>query len=211
MGGDGGDNSAAQQQQAEEARKEALRGQINTLFGVGGATPQNFTDEENTLSSSLRGYYGDEQKKAHDEAERQLRFGASNTGNIGSTTYADAEAKLADQNRLGGIKMEEAVQRAVNGLRSSRENTRLNSINLVNSGSGADAVNSAASGLKDSFNAAQAGQREDLASGLFQNLAFTKKAADSANQGAQLAQLLGVKSTGNALFPTKTTSGTVYN
>lgn len=209
-GGGGGSSQAARQQEAEEARKSALRDKINALYGVGGASPQNFMDEEAEISKGLRDYYGDEQKKAYERAERQMRFGAANTGNIGSTTYADAESELAEKNRLGSTRIEEAVQRAINGLRGSRESTRLNAINLVNAGSGEDAVQSAMSGLRGVLDTAKSANRENLTSDLFENLAFTKVAGDSASRDELLRRALYPQKT-SATYTVKPDYGTVHD
>lgn len=208
FGGGGGDNSAAILQQQEEDRKAALRAQINALYGVGGKIPKNFVAEEDELARNLREFYGTERQDEYERAERQMRFGAANTGNIGSTTYADAENDLAEKNRKGGTRIDEAVQRAIQQLRGSREGSRLNAIQLVNSGSGSDAVASASQGIRDSLNAAKASNREDLFSDLFTNLAYTKAASDAASRDQQRASYFAPKS-GNAYYVTPASSGRV--
>jgi hypothetical protein len=209
-GGGGNDNSAAEQTAAEEARKAALRSQINSMFGAGGVVPANFATEEQALAQDLTGKYTDEAKLKYDDTERALRFGAANTGNIGGTAYADAQAKLNEQNRMGGTRIADSVQRAINQLRGARENTRLNSINLVNAGSGADAVEAASSGLRSTLANAQTAGRENLFGDLFQGLAFTKGVGDASSREQALAALYN-KPKSTATFTPTDSTGRVIN
>ena len=207
-GGGGGDGGAAQQA-AEEARKEALRQRVNALYQAPEVLPQ-LAAEENELASSLRGHYSTDLKKNYDQAERNLRFGASNTGNIGGSVFADETNELNEQNRTGGTRIEEAVRRAVNNLRNAREDSRTRSISLINAGEGESGVQAASQGLRHAIEGASSANKENLFTDLFGNLALAKASGDSALQNdARLAAFYKSKNAG-AYFPQQpTNSGTI--
>lgn len=222
--GGGGDDSSGQmiaQQQAEEARKAALRGQINTLFGVKpdgsvstggddayGKAATQFAGEETDLGNSIRDYYTTQQKRAYDDSLRQLNFGTADTGNTNSSAFADAKSRLDENDKIASTRIADAVQQAVTGLRTAREGSRANAVNLVNSGSGADAVAAASSGLKGAFDTARSSQKQDLFSDLFSNLAFSNAAGNANSRNANLAALFQQKGNGIS-YPYSPSSGTV--
>lgn len=198
-GGSGGDGGAAQQQ-AEEARKASMRTQINSLFDAPDAQAQ-FKTQEDQLSEALRGFYSDQLGRSYADAERGARFGAADTGNIGGSAYADSLARVNRDNALGGTRIQEAVTRAINNLRASREDTRNRSIGLVNSGSGDQAAASAQSGLQQAISAANAAQRENIVGDLFGDVAFAKQASDTNLKNQELARRA------SAFYPTQPSSG----
>lgn len=150
------------------------------------AARKQFANEDTALSTALRGQYGDELKKSYEEGQRQLRFGAARTGNIGSSIYADRLASGEEQNRMGGTRIDDAVQRALANLRSSRETSKLRGLDLINAGTGEEGVQSAASGLKSALSTAQSQNRENLFGDLFTDTAFgvSNKAAGDRNAAA---------------------------
>jgi len=191
-------------QEEDEARRGALRGRINSMFGDADATKQ-FASEEDELSNALRQQYADDLTKRYGAAEREMRFGAANTGNIGGTTFADASGKLAEENALGGTRIEEAVRRAIAGLRTSREGSRLNALGLVESGTGEEAVQAGASGLRLAAENARAQGTEQIFNDLFGDVAYSKAASDSSDKNAAALAYLA-KARGGSFFPTQTNS-----
>lgn len=179
-----GDKSIADAQ-AEEASKQALRDRVNTMF-----SSPDLQTQEGEISGALRGNYSDELKRKYQEAERNLRFGAARTGNIGSTTYADEMARINRENETGGTNIEDSVRRSIANLRGSREDTRARSIGLINAGEGTEGVTSATEGLRLSADTARNQNRERLFDDLFQNLAYSRVANNQNSQAAQLAALL---------------------
>lgn len=188
--------------QAEEANKQGLRDRVNTMF-----SSPDLATQEGEISGALRGNYSDELKQKYQDAERQLRFGAARTGNIGSTDYADESARINRENQLGGTNIEGAVRRAIANLRGSREDTRARAIGLINAGQGTEGVTSATEGLRLSADTARNSNRERLFDDLFQNLAYNRVAGNQASQVAQLAALLNRG--GGGLFSTVPSGGTV--
>jgi len=164
------------------------------------AAKAQFATEEGDLAGALRGHYGDELQRNYAEQERQNRFGAARTGNIGGSAFADSRSSLEEQNRLGGTRIDEAVQRAINTLRSSREQTKLRAIDLVNAGSGEEGVQSATAGLKSSLEQAKAANREQLFGDLFTSGAFANANRISGDRNAQALAIFG-NSRGGGLSP----------
>jgi hypothetical protein len=173
-----------------------------------------FGQEETELAGALRGHQADKLKKQYRDAERALRFGAANTGNTGGSVMADQMTRLNEENLMGGTEIEESIRRAINGLRSSREDARLRSHSLINAGSGEEGVRAASEGLKNAIGAAKSADRERLFQELFQNIAFTKAVGDARGREGSAAALfeslrrpgLGANSTSS-----RTQSGRVYN
>lgn len=170
---------------AEEEQKQGLRDRVNAMF----STPDLQT-QEGEISGAQRGNYSDELKQKYQDAERQLRFGAARTGNVGSTTFADEMARLNRDNEIGGTNIEGAVRRSIANLRGSREDTRSRAIGLINAGEGTEGVRSATEGLRLSADTARNAGRERLFDELFQNLAYSRVANNQNSQAAQLAALL---------------------
>lgn len=170
---------------AEEAQKQALRDRVNAMF----STPDLQT-QEGEIAAAHRGNYSDELKQKYQDAERQLRFGAARTSNVGSTTFADEMARLNRDNEIGGTNIEDAVRRSIAGLRSSREDTRIRAIGLINAGEGTEGVRSATEGIRLDADAARNANRERLFDELFQNIAYSRLANNQNSQAAQLAALL---------------------
>lgn len=189
--------------QSEEAQKQALRDRVNTMF-----SSPDLATQEGEISGALRGNYSDELKRKYQDAERELRFGAARTGNIGSTDYADENARINRENELGGTNIEGAVRRSIANLRGSREDTRARSIGLINAGEGTEGVQSATQGLALSADSARNANRERLFDDLFQNLAYSRVASNQSLQAAQLAALLN-RGGGSSLSATSPNSGRV--
>lgn len=188
----------------EEGRKQKLRDRIDAMFS-GDAATQQFATEETELGDALRQQYSDDLAKRGGAAERALRFGAANTGNIGGTTFADASGKLNEENALGATRIEEAVRRAIAGLRTAREDSRLRAMDLVNGGEGENAVQSAVAGLRLASDNARAAGTEQLFNDLFGDIAYTKASGDSADKNAAALAYLQ-RARGGSYYPTQTQS-----
>jgi hypothetical protein len=188
-------------QEEDEARRGSLRNRITAMFGGADATKQ-FSSEEDELAKALRGQYTDDLEKRYGAAERAMRFGAANTGNIGSTTFADASGKLTEENQLGATRIEEAVRRAIAGLRTAREDSRLRAMGLVDAGTGEEAVQAASSGLRLAAENARASGQEQIFNDLFGDLAYTKAAGDSNDKNAAALAYLARTRGSNSFFPT---------
>lgn len=143
--------------------------------------------EETELAKATRGYYADQLGKDYEKAERNTRFKLARQGLLGGSEDVSQQAEVKSDRDLGATRVDEAVRRAISGLRGQREQERLNAINLVNSGAGDSAVSAAAAGLRNSFDAAASAQRADLFSDLFSN---TADALTANNLNAQNAALL---------------------
>jgi len=170
-----------------------------------GKTPEElFRAQESELQNALRGNYGADLGDKFTDASRTLKFNAANTGQIGGSAYADSAAKLSRENSLGGTRIADAVQRAVNGLRAERERTRGNALSLVNSGAGREAVSAAQSGIQSAISQARAQQQERLFDDLFSGLALGMEGRNAADERAKLAALYQSKT--GSFFPQSATN-----
>lgn len=205
MSGGGGGDGGAGAQREEEARKDALRSRVNSLYQSPEVLPQ-LASEEDQLAKTLRDFYSADLKKNYEESERKLRFGAANSGNIAGSVYADETSKLNEGNQLGGTRIEEAVRRSINNLRNAREDSRTRAISLINSGEGESGVQAASQGLRSAFDSASSAGKENLFADLFGNLGLAKTARDDANKNAALMDIYGRSRVGS-FFPTTPMSG----
>ncbi|TAK84366.1 MAG: hypothetical protein EPO20_14865 [Betaproteobacteria bacterium] len=204
-----GDGALAAQQ-AEEARKAALRERIAKIYGMGDdpeaqAAKARMTGEEAELAKANRGFYTDELGRQYQTAERGLRFKLARSGQLGGSEDVNQFSELRGNRDLGATRIDQAVAAAVNSLIGQREQERLNAINLVNAGSGEDAVTSANRGLQNALRGAQSQQRADLFSDLFRTTADTVNAA----QSPEAALLARYKNQLSTYFPQRQTAGRV--
>lgn len=178
-GGRGGADASILQQQQEEERKKKYREQVNSIYD----DPKHKLAAEE-LSGGLRSHYGTELGTAFEKAKQAAKFRAADTGNIGGSTYADELAELEEQNQRGGLRIEDAVRRAVANLDASREDSRARALSLVNAGTGEEAVRAAQAGIQSAIDTSRTAGREDLVSDLFSTVAAGKVAGDAASRDA---------------------------
>lgn len=194
-GGQGGDTTAADQQSAEEARRRGLIDSINGMYD-----PANFTGEENDLSNSIRSRQGDALQLGYDKAERTARFDAARRSDLGGSAMADNVAALNRDNALGSTKIEDEVNSALAGLRSTREAGKSAALNLANAGSGPEAVNAASTSMKNAIDSARAQALPSITDGLFQNIALSNIGSANASNNAALSAYINSRG-GGSLFP----------
>jgi hypothetical protein len=192
----------------DEARKKALRDQIDKLYGIGDPNAAaRMKGDESQVSEATSSYYGDQLARAAAAAERNNRFNLARQGLSGGSQDASSNAELQTDQALGATRIDQAARAAAASLAAQRENERLSANALVNAGAGTRAVDSAQEGLKSSLNNANNQQRTDLTSDLFTGFAdnYAMQNANSANAAllARYQQQLG------AFFPTKSAGGTV--
>lgn len=187
-GGVGGDASGAQFAQQEEARKAALRQQVNALFDTDAAKSQ-FAAEDQRIAQALRGFYTDDLGRRFTDASRNLRQSAANSGNLGSA-FLDQRSRLERENQMGATRIDDAVRKAVADLNAQREGTRANALQMISAGGGADAINAASAGLRNSIDMASSAQKQQLFSDILGDTAFNKQLSDArARDAATLAQI----------------------
>lgn len=174
-GGDGGLSDAANAQKAEEDRKAGLRKRINQLYGfddgendpVAAAAREAMTREEAELSGANRSFYDEQLGHDTERAFRNNRFALADRGTLGGSAQIDTERELSRDNTIGATRIADTVANAIAGLKANREQERLNATNLVNTGSGEDAVQAAQAGLTRSLTNASAMQKANLTGDLF--------------------------------------------
>lgn len=183
------------------AKNEANRAEAGTALTALDA-------EKTKLADATRGYYADQLADAYDKGERQSRFSLARRGLLGGSADVDAQSELAEDRDLGATRVDEAVQRAVAALESSREQERLGAISLVNSGSGESAVTAAQRGLQNAFNVQASAQKADLTGDLF-SAGANAFALDNANAQAAALEARYRDRLATFFTPRSTTSGRV--
>jgi len=194
--GDGGLSAASDAQKAEEDRKAGLRKRINQIYGIDDGTDDpvakaardSMAAEENTLGGATRNFYDEQLQHDTEKAFRNNRFALADRGTLGGSAQIDTEKELSRDNTLGATRVADQVANAIAGLKSSREQERLNATNLVNTGSGEDAVNSAQAGLTRSLSNAQAQQHASITGDLFAGGADSVASANAGYNPLLLAQ-----------------------
>jgi hypothetical protein len=167
--------------------QEGVKRRVNEIWS--NLTPQ-FAQEEDDITNTTRDDYGADLKRKQDEASRQLKFGAARSGNVNSPIYAQQAARLEEDRALGGTRIGEASQRAVNELRSAREGARSGAMQLALSGTGDEAVNALTAGTQNALNSARSQQKDSLFYDLFQDLSLSKAGGDRSAYAGDLAALV---------------------
>lgn len=145
--------------------------------------------ESTDLAGANRGYYADQLAREYAKAERNARFEAARRSVLGGSSDIDTQAELRSDRDLGATRVDEAVRRSVLGLDSSREQERMNALNLVQAGYGDSAVTAAQRGISATLDASRSASKESLFSDLFSAGSLGAGAyADNARQQALLQQ-----------------------
>lgn len=164
-------------------------------------------DAENTkLADAVRGYHTDQLGKRYTDAERNTRFSLARKGLLGGSEDVFQQGEVKSDRDLGATRVDEAVRRAVSGLKTQREQERLNATQLVNAGAGDSAVSAAQIGLRNSFDNAESASKVNL----FDDLFATGADALTANNASAQAALLGARyrdRLSSFAAPKSTTSG----
>lgn len=205
--GGGGNTSYIDQQKADEERKAGLRARINDIFGTTDNPPAQFAKEEGDLGTATRDYYTKLAERTYGDSLRNLKFQAANSGNTNSSIFADSKARLDEDNQIASSRISDAVQNAVNGLRSSRESGRASAIGLVNSGAGEEALTSANESIKAAFRTASTKEKQDLFADLFRTAAIGKAMSDANAQDT--ARMAYFNSRAGSYYPTNPSGGNV--
>lgn len=182
-----------------QAVPEGMLGKIVSKIQADNPQPPDATDAtaaeartameaENTkLGGATRSYYTDQLKRQYDIAERNQRFQLARQGLLGGSPESDTQAEISSARDLGATRVDDAVTQAVTGLKTQREQERLNAINLVNAGGGESAVSAAQAGLRNAFASRASAQKADLFGDLFATSA--QGIADARTNQANLAFL----------------------
>lgn len=167
--------------------------------------------EETDLANANRNFYSEDLQHSYAKAKRNNTFALADRGLLGGKAQVDTEAELNRDNTLGGTRLEDEVRSAVASLKNQREGERLNALNLVNAGTGEEAIAGAQAGLSRSLQNATATRKANIAGDLFTTGADSVAAGNNAAMGGlayqQYLQSLRrfsnpVSSVGAAVTPT---------
>jgi hypothetical protein len=123
--------------------------------------------EKTKLGDATRAYYADQLADAYEKGERKARFSLARRGVLGGSQQVDVMSELDRDRDMGATRVDDTVRRALAQLEASREQERLNAIQLVNSGAGESAVTAAHRGLQNAFANAESAQKVNLVEDLF--------------------------------------------
>lgn len=168
---------------------------------------QSLEAEKTQLGDATRSFHTDALQRSYEKAARQAKFNLARRSVLGGSGEVDVMSELSTDRNLGATRVDDAVRRAISGLETSREQERLNAIQLVNSGAGDSAVTAAQRGLQNAFENQSSQQRADLTSDLFSAGA---DAATFQNLNDQaLAQAALFRDRTSSFFAPRATSGRV--
>jgi hypothetical protein len=214
----GGDGGGAEREAARQSRINNLKSDIRKNFFVSGNEPtperlQRFEDIENRTRDFFTPQFEEDVKTA----QRELNFALARRGTFGGSAQIDAEKRLQDKIALG----EREIGQRVIGARTEAErldNQLLdNLLNQANSDSDAAGV---LGGIRSSqiantdqalsrITSQQLGQTFDNVGTLFKDINDTAAFNNAAQQGAQLAALLGKNNNPFIAGTTSSNSGRV--
>lgn len=157
MGGGGSNkaaNQAAQQEGMRQANINRSTQQINGIYG----SPRREADINDFLGAS-RSFYRQNLDRQHDAADRSLRFAMARSGLSGGSAAVDANRQLGQDYQQGILTADRLAQSAANELRNADEQSRMNMIQLAQSGADmTTGANNAALSLRNNL----AGARSQL-------------------------------------------------
>jgi len=131
------------------------------------AAREQLASEEREISGANRDYYSDQLKRASEAAARRNRFALADRGLLRGSVDIDTGREHRRATTEGAVRVEDEVRAALAALRSQRETERANSVQLIQSGVGEDAVLSAAAGRDRALENVRSRQKADITSDLF--------------------------------------------
>lgn len=133
MGGSNDAQQIADQQRADEdARRVRIGqtiGQVNKIYDSPGRN-QQYTD----FLNAMRQQYGQQLGEQHGVAARNRKFAVSRSGLAGGSADVDSRRTLGEEHQKGLLAAENRSQSALGDLKSTDESSRLNLIQLAQSG-----------------------------------------------------------------------------
>ncbi|WP_313213876.1 hypothetical protein [Stenotrophomonas acidaminiphila] len=177
MGAGGGSNKAAQQAAQQEGLRQAninrSMQQINQIYG----SPQREADINDFLSAS-RSFYRQNLDRQHDAADRSLRFAMARNGLTGGSASVDANRQLGQDYQQGILTADRLAQSAANELRNADETSRMNMIQLAQTGADmTTGANNAALSLRNNLAGARSQLNADALGELFSGVGTIAKAS----------------------------------
>jgi hypothetical protein len=201
MGFGGGNSAQHAAQRAEESRRLAIADttqQVNQIYDA----PQR-QGQYNDYASAVRKRYTDDANRQKGVADRNLKFSLARGGLAGGSADVDARRTLGEEYSRGILTAEDKAQQAVQGLRSQDEQSRMNLIQLVQSGLDATtAAQRANAGVAQTAQQAQAGAVTGGLGDIFGQTASTYKTQqDAAARRAGILAPVGGSLYGNPYRP----------
>jgi hypothetical protein len=132
MGGSSARRAQREARDAENARRDAITrttGDVNRIYDA----PERQAGYNDYLGA-VRKRYTDDANRQKSVADRGLKFSLARGGLSGGSADVDARRTLGEEYTRGILTAEDKAQGAVAGLKAQDEQSRLNLIQLVQSG-----------------------------------------------------------------------------
>lgn len=179
--GMGGGSSGAQRaaQRAEDDRRAAIQRtttDVNRIYDA----PQRESQYQD-YAGAVRKRYTDDANRQKLVADRNLKFSLARGGLSGGSADVDARRTMGEEYTRGILSAEDKTQQAVTGLRAQDEQSRMNLIQLVQSGLDATtAAQRANAGVQQTAQQASAGSVTGGLGEIFGSTAATYKTQQDA-------------------------------
>lgn len=185
----GGSNRAQRAaEQSERARQSQIGAATRSIDQVFDSPSRKAQQDD--FVSALREFFTEDANRQKQVADRGLKFSLARTGNTGGSLAADTGRNLNDEFTRGLLEAERRAQGSLADLRSQDEQSRLNLIQLAQSGlDTTTAANRAAGAIRSNIEAGKTGSRVQGLGDIFGATADIRKRQEEADafRRAQLA------------------------
>jgi hypothetical protein len=164
--------------EAEARRQAQIRGSIDKINQVYDAPgrQQQYAD----FGKSLTDFYMTDLNRQHGNAGRDLTFALARSGLTGGSAATDANAEQAREYQEGVADISRRAQKGIADLRSADESSRMNLIQLAQSGlTGAEAYNRATRAMQDALGSTSAAARVQGLGDIFGSAQRAKTASET--------------------------------
>lgn len=177
MGFGSNPNKAAQQATQQEGLRQAninrSTQQINQIYG----SPQREADINDFLGAS-RSFYRQNLDRQKQSADRSLKFSMARNGLTGGSASVDANRQLGQDYQQGVLTADRLAQSAANELRNSDEQSRMNMIQLAQTGADmTTGASNAAMSLRNNMTGARSQLSADALGDLFSGVGTIAKSS----------------------------------
>jgi hypothetical protein len=173
----GGNNATQQAEQQQQQQQEAVTGNVNAI----NSAFANRSSQYSSYLSALNSSYQQQLNLQQAQAARGLKFSLADSGLTGSSVAADQGAELQREMGQATVGAEQQAQAKEAGLQSSDQATRLQMIQLAQSGANiGNAAEQTATALSSNLQNAQANLAPNSLGNAFGGIAQDVSTANTA-------------------------------
>jgi hypothetical protein len=136
ISGKGAEKKADRANRAAESREAARQDQIGRTTQLIDYAYDNPARKKqyDDFATALRGFYGEDLGRQKADADRNLKFSLARSGLTGGSAAVDTGKRLGDEYVRGTLESERRTQGSLADLMSADQSSRLNLINMAQSG-----------------------------------------------------------------------------